>query len=171
MCVCGAYVCVCGVCTYVCMCVCGVCVCVCVCDLAAFLVLPGWTIDNTGAVLYTFEHIDYEELWYNHSTDMYTMNLRVVDLNTERGIVNFCELSICIQVTDVNDNPPVWTQPSYNISSCISEVCSFIQGIMCTVQYCRCTIIILVYLLVCCVHLVCACVQQIKPTSQRSHRC
>ena len=144
VCVCGVcvpacvcIVCVCVCCACACLCVCVVCVwCVygyqrvcgvwvCACDLAAFLVLPGWTIDNTGAVLYTFEHIDYEELLTNHNTDTYTMNLRVVDNRTERN-VNFCELSICIRITDVNDNPPVWTQPSYNISSCISEVRMYI---------------------------------------------
>lgn len=85
------------------------------------LLLAGWTIDGTGAVRYTFEHIDYEELWNDHGTDTYYMHLRVVDENTARND-RFCELSICIQITDVNDNPPVWTQPSYNISTCISEV-------------------------------------------------
>lgn len=85
------------------------------------LLLAGWTVDETGAVIYTFEHVDYEELVNNHGTDTYQIQLRVRDANTARG-TDFCDLSICVRLTDVNDNPPVWTQASYNISACISEV-------------------------------------------------
>lgn len=85
------------------------------------LLLAGWTVDDTGAVMYTFEHVDYEELVNNHGTNTYEIDLRVSDNNTVRGTPD-CALSICVRLTDVNDNPPVWTKSSYDIPSCISEV-------------------------------------------------
>ncbi|XP_064481302.1 fat-like cadherin-related tumor suppressor homolog isoform X2 [Ornithodoros turicata] len=72
---------------------------------------------NTG-VLYVVEHLDYE------TTQKYQLTLRATD--SVNGA--FADVLVSISVEDVNDFPPMFTQPSYNTS--VSEAAPFATSIL-----------------------------------------
>lgn len=85
--------------------------------------MPGGFISQTlllvlVGVVYVVEQLDYE------TTQKYELTLRATDSVTGA----YADVLVSITVEDINDFPPMFTQPSYNSS--VSEAASFGTSIL-----------------------------------------
>ncbi|XP_023209477.1 protocadherin Fat 1-like, partial [Centruroides sculpturatus] len=75
--------------------------------------IEDFQLDFNAGIMYAAEELDYE------TTQQYQLTLRATDAVS--GI--YAEIPIYIHIEDVNDNPPMFTQPVYNTT--ISEAMPF----------------------------------------------